>query len=188
MNKFKNFEKKFWIMPTLETAEAFSYQKMEHLANILEKYKSQILSIRIGGNDLLNVIGVRRPKHRTIHETPIGNVISNLISIFKPLGYNLTSPVCEFLYDNEVLLKELPADLDYGLFGKTAIHPDQIKVIESFYKVSSEDLEMAEAILDVNAKAVFNMHGTMCEVATHFNWAIETTEKAKIYGIYGKKN
>lgn len=176
----------FSIMPTLETKEVFSFNKMEELVKKFEPYKKHILTLRIGGNDLMNIIGIRRPKNKIIYETPIGNVISNLVAIFKPAGYNLTSPVYEFLYDNEILLKEMSFDLSSGLFGKTAIHPEQISVIESFYKVSPEDLEMALAILDKNAKAVFNMHGTMCEVATHYNWAEEIHERAKVYGVMGR--
>lgn len=177
---------KFSIMPTLETKEVFYFNKMVELVEIFNIYKKHILTVRIGGNDLMNIIGIRRPRTKTIYETPIGNVISNLIAIFKPEGYNLTSPVYEFLYDNEILLKELSFDLSSGLFGKTAIHPEQIPVIEGFYKVSPEDLEMSLAILDKNAKAVFNMHGTMCEVATHYNWAEEIHERAKVYGVIGR--
>lgn len=177
---------KFSIMPTLETKEVFSFNKMENLLNVFEPYKDCILTLRIGGNDLMNIIGIRRPRSKTIYETPISNVISNLVAIFKPAGYNLTSPVYEFLYDNEILLKEMSFDITSGLFGKTAIHPEQIPVIESFYKVSPEDLEMALAILDKNAKAVFNMHGTMCEVATHYNWAEQIYERAKVYGVIGR--
>lgn len=176
---------KFSIMPTLETKEVFSFSKMVELVEIFNAYKKHILTVRIGGNDLMNIIGIRRPKNKTIYETPIGNVMSNLIAIFKSEGYNLTSPVYEFLYENDILLKELSFDLSSGLFGKTAIHPEQIPVIESFYKVSPEDLEMSIAILDKNAKAVFNMHGTMCEVATHYNWAEEIHERAKVYGVMG---
>lgn len=176
----------FSIMPTLETKEVFSFNCMTELVKTFDMYKQHILTLRIGGNDLMNIIGIRRPKNKTIYETPIGNVISNLIAIFKSEGYNLTSPVYEFLYDNENLLKEMSFDLSSGLFGKTAIHPEQIPVIESFYKVSPEDLEMAIAILDKNAKAVFNMHGTMCEVATHHNWAQEIYERAKVYGVMGR--
>lgn len=177
---------KFSIMPTLETKEVFSFNKMEELVKTFEPYKNDILTLRIGGNDLMNIIGIRRPRNKTIYDTPIGNVISNLVAIFKPAGYNLTSPVYEFLYDNEILLKEMSFDLSSGLFGKTAIHPEQIPVIESFYKVSPEDLEMALAILDKNSKAVFNMHGTMCEVATHYNWAEQIHERAKVYGVIGR--
>lgn len=187
MSKFQgNFI--YDIMPTLETKEVFSVIKMEELVHVFEPFKNNILSLRIGGNDLLNLLSIRRSKHRTIYETPVGMTISHLVAIFKPHGYNLTSPVCEFLYDNEIIMRELPLDLEHGLFGKTAIHPDQISTIEQFYKVSEEDFEMATHILDPQAKAVFNMHGTMCEVATHSNWAKEILERATIYGVFGQNS
>lgn len=192
MIQFKNTghqKSDFSIMPTLETKEVFSNSEMDNLKNILLKpeYKDKILSLRIGGNDLLNVLGVRRSRYRTIHESPLSVTISNLVTLFKPHGFNLTSPVCEFLHDTELLKKELPMDLEFGLFGKTAIHPDQIPIIESAYCPSEHEMEMAEAILKEDAPAVFGMHGTMCEPATHRNWAKEIFERAKIYGIYGSK-
>lgn len=192
MIQFKNagHEKNdFSIMPTLETKEVFNNQEMEKLKTILIKkeYKSKILSLRIGGNDLLNILGIRRSRYRTIHESPLGVTISNLVTMFKPEGFNLTSPVCEFLHDTELLKRELPMDLEFGLFGKTAIHPDQIAIIENAYRPSESEVEMAEAILQEDAPAVFAMHGTMCEPATHRNWAREVLERAKIYGVYGAK-
>jgi citrate lyase beta subunit len=42
--------------------------------------------LRIGGNDLMKLIGIRRPRDRTIYQTPIGYVIANLVTIFKPLA------------------------------------------------------------------------------------------------------
>lgn len=185
--KDRGLENKFYIMPTLETREAFSTEEMTKLLRIfkIDYIAKHILSLRIGGNDLLNLLNIRRSKYRTIYETPIGPVISNLVTIFKPYGFNLSAPVCELLYDSEILAREVPLDLEHGLFGKTAIHPDQISVIENNFKVSKEDLDMAQAILDPDAPAVFRMHGTMCEVATHKNWAEEIKIRADIYGILG---
>lgn len=180
----------FKLMPTLETREAFSAEAMTALRDHLTVpgIRESILSLRIGGNDLLNLLGVRRSRHRTIYSSPLGATIAQLVTTFKPHGFNLTSPVYEFLYDMEILEAELAMDAEYGLFGKTAIHPDQIAVIERSYMVSEQDEEMAEAILADNAPAVFNMHGTMCEVATHAAWARDIRARAKIYGVYGRKN
>jgi citrate lyase beta subunit len=178
---------RFDIMPTLETKEAFCTLEMEKLSQIFQQphVKEHILSLRIGGNDLLNILGVRRSRHRTIYESPLAVTISNLVTIFKPHGFNLTAPVCELIQDPEILSKEVPKDLEYALFGKTAIHPDQVTLIENFYKVHQDEMEMAEAMLTENAPAVFQMHGTMCEKATHSNWAREILERAKIYGVLG---
>jgi len=179
----------FSIMPTLETKEVFETKEMESLRNVFlkEEYKDHILSLRIGGNDLMNILGVRRSRYMTIYESPLNVTITNLITTFKPYGFNLTSPVCEFLHDTELLKREVPLDLEFGLFGKTAIHPDQISIIENAYMATEQDVEMAEAILADDAPGVFGMHGAMCEKATHSNWAQEILERAKIYGIFGAK-
>lgn len=193
VQEFKNISvenNNFNIMPTLETKEVFSNAKMQSLCDIFleESIKEKIISIRIGGNDLLNILGIRRSPISTIYESPLGVTISNLVTIFKPHGFNLTAPVCEFLQDINLLNKETPKDLEYGLFGKTAIHPDHIVIIENFYRVPSTHLEMANAILKEGSPAVFGMHGMMCEKATHTNWAKEVLQRAEIYGVFGSKD
>jgi citrate lyase beta subunit len=175
------------LMPTLETKEVFNDAEMSKLCELLVQpaIQPRILSLRIGGNDLLNVLGLRRSRHRTIYDSPIGLVIAQLVARFKPCGFNLTSPVCEHLYDYDVLERELVQDLEYGLFGKTAIHPDQVQLIEQAYRPSEQDLRMAQAILAPGAPAVFNMCATMCEVSTHSGWAQQIVARAGLYGVYG---
>lgn len=176
----------FYIMPTLETREVFDCQKMKILAQMLyKKYFNYILSVRIGGNDLLNILGIRRSKSRTVYETPLNVTISNLVTIFKPYGFNLTAPVCELLADNSILNKEIEKDIEHGLFGKTAIHPDQISTIEGWFKPSLNDVDMAKAILSDDYPAVFGMNGVMCEKTTHSVWAKIILKRAEIYGIFG---
>ncbi len=179
-------QKPFYIMPTLETKEVFCNEEMKDLRKIFlhEKFKERILAIRIGGNDLLNTLGLKRPTNHTIYETPIGNIISNLILIFKPFGFNLTAPVFEYLDNNEILQAEVKRDLINGLFSKSSIHPCQIDIIENLYKVEISDLKMAESILFNKGKqAVFKMNESMCEIATHYNWAKSIIERSKIHGI-----
>lgn len=175
------------VMVTLETAEAFDMQEMRELRAMMLEPSShkRVLSLRIGGNDLLNCLGIRRSRDRTIYDTPLGHTISMLVSVFKPYGFNLTAPVCDYLNAADLLKSESQADLAHGLFGKTAIHPDQIEAIESQYRVSHEDLEMARSILDPEMPAVFRMHDSMCEPATHSNWAEQIVARAHIYGISG---
>src|SRR4030095_9912890 len=66
---------RFSLMPTLETCEVLDPKKRASLRDILieEKVKPRILCLRIGGNDLLRCLNLRRPKDRTIYDTPIGN-------------------------------------------------------------------------------------------------------------------
>ena len=173
------------LMPTLETAEAFDQQEMRELRTILmeDGVRERILALRVGANDMLSAIGVRRSIRRTIYDTAVGATIAMLVGVFRPYGFNLTAPVFEGLAQPEVLGDEVERDLMHGLFGKTAVHPDQIQHIESAFRARAEDLEMAHEMLRADAPAVFRMHDTMCEPATHTAWARLVIARAAIYGV-----
>lgn len=175
----------FLLMPTLETADVFDPRAMRELAVSLsaDAIKSRIILLRIGGNDLLNLLGMRRPRGFTLYETPLSGVIGQLVTIYKPLGFSLSAPVYEYLNDQEMLDREIRLDMAHGLVGKTAIHPDQIPMIERHYSVSREDHEMALSILNHDMPAVFRMHDAMCEVSTHSNWARQILQRYHCYGL-----
>lgn len=172
------------LMPTLETADVFSEREMEAFREQLEApgVRSRVLALRIGGNDLLALLGLRRPRGMTIYRTPLGPVIARLVTIFRPYGFMLTAPVFEHLDLPELLDQEVLEDIAYGMVGKTAIHPSQITPIEQHYKVKPQDLAAAHAILDENSPAVFKMHDSMCEVATHRAWAERTVAQSRLFG------
>lgn len=175
----------FKVMPTLETKEVFDVNAMTALRQGLlqDDIAKRVLMLRIGGNDLMNLLGIRRPRSFTLYETPLGNVISQLVTIFKPYGFSLSAPVFEYLDDSTTLQKEMKLDLAYGLLGKTAIHPTQVPTIEVAYAVDLEDYEMALSLSDKEAPAVFRMHDAMCEVATHQNWATDIIHRQHCYGV-----
>ena len=174
------------LMPTLETAEVFSEREMEAFRDLLEApgMRSRVLALRIGGNDLLALLGLRRPRNMTIYRTPLGPVIARLVTIFRPWGFCLTAPVFEHLDLPDLLDQEVLEDIAYGMVGKTAIHPSQITPIEEHYKVKPQDLAAAHAILDENSPAVFRMHDSMCEVATHRAWAERTVAQSRLFGAH----
>jgi citrate lyase beta subunit len=175
----------FKNMPTLETKSVFEQAKMVHLRDDLraKNYQKDILALRIGGNDLLQHLGLRRVQEITLYETSLGQVIYQLINTFKPYGFELTAPVFEQLNNHYLLQKETLHDISCGLIGKTAIHPQQITEIEDCYRIKHEDLLMAQAILEKNAKAVFKMNDSMCEIATHKAWANRIMKRHQIYGL-----
>lgn len=176
----------FMLMPTLETAEVFDESEMKLFRQMLEHpgVRDHILALRIGGNDLLALLGMRRPRNMTIYKTPLGPVISRLVTTFRPVGFGLTAPVFEHL-DNPILLsQEVEEDLAYGMIGKTAIHPSQVALIEQHYRVKHNDVEVAMRIMDAASPAVFKMHDSMCEVATHRAWAHGVVEQARVFGIH----
>ncbi|MBC7502481.1 MAG: HpcH/HpaI aldolase/citrate lyase family protein [Herminiimonas sp.] len=175
----------FMLMPTLETAEVFDEAEMKLFRQCLERpgVRDHVLALRIGGNDLLALLGMRRPRSMTIYRTPLGPVISRLVTTFRPYGFVLTAPVFEHLDNPALLSQEVEEDLAHGMVGKTAIHPSQVALIERHYRVQRTDVEVALRIMDEASPAVFKMHDSMCEVATHRAWAHGVVEQARIFGI-----
>lgn len=176
----------FQLMPTLETAEVFDDTEMKLFRQCLEQpgVREHILALRIGGNDLLALLGIRRPRSMTIYRTPIGLVISRLATTFLPYGFALTAPVFEHLDSPALLAQEVQEDLAHGLVGKTAIHPSQVALIEQHYRVNHHDVEAALRIMNPESPAVFKMHDSMCEVATHRAWAHGVVEQARVFGVH----
>ncbi|MBL8258582.1 MAG: HpcH/HpaI aldolase/citrate lyase family protein [Candidatus Competibacteraceae bacterium] len=176
-----------YLLPILETVDAFDHRKMALMRDQLESrgLKERILCLRIGGNDLLNLLGIRRGRGATVYDTPLRDTIADLVRIFHPAGYHLSAPVFDYLDTPEVLAREVAADLQHGLVGKTAIHPAQIPVIEALYRVSPDDYETATAILAPDAAAVFRRNDSFCEPATHWRWATAVLERARVFGVAG---
>ena len=172
------------LMPTLETRDVFDPVAMVDLRDALnETIKHKILALRIGGNDLMGCLGLRRSAVHTLYKTPIGYVIPMLAGIMGSAGYALTAPVFERLDNSALLQDELEMDLLQGLVGKTAIHPSQIHIIHEAFRVSIHDLNSARLILTEGAQAVFKYGGAMCEPATHLLWARSIVERAQWHGV-----
>lgn len=176
---------RFSLMPTLETVEVFDVRQMIRFRRQLDAspLRPRILALRIGGNDLLNILGVRREPGATIYDTPLSTVISQLIQAFRPAGFALASPVFDQLDARDVLSREAARDAAYGLLGKAAVHPSQIPVIEASYAVRFEELAMARAVLEPSAAPVFRFQGCMCEPKTQRTWALAILERSKLFGI-----
>jgi len=173
------------LMPTLETAEVFDDAEMKRLRKVLSapKVRPRILALRIGGNDLLALLGLRRPATGTIYQSALGPVIARLVTTFRPHGFQLSAPVFEHLAQRDWLDAEVAQDLAHGLVAKTAIHPDQVAPIERHYQVARQDVELALRIVDPDDAAVFRMRESMCEAATHHPWALQILERARQFGM-----
>lgn len=169
------------IMPIIETEVAFCDTALHALRRRLDTVRERVACVRIGGNDLLQILGMKRPAHLTAYDTPLGLVIDRLIIALRPHGYELSAPVFEHIDRPEVLERELVLDVARGLFAKTAIHPTQTAVIEAAYRVAPDEASLAEAILDPCAAAVFRFAGQMAETATHGRWAQRTLARRNAY-------
>lgn len=177
-------ETDLYLMPTLETSEVFDVSAMTALRDeFLANAPDRILALRVGGNDLMSVLGLRRPGSATLYEGPLFYTISMLMSVMKSKGFDLTSPVFEIIEDRKSLLDEVTRDVNFGFVGKTIIHPTQIDIVQNAFRVSETDLEAAKRILAVDAPAVFKFGGSMCEPATHRTWAQRILSRAEVYGV-----
>lgn len=161
-----------WVMPTLETSPVFDLLGQREIRTYLQasSLKRQVLACRIGGNDLLRMLSMKRTRGATLYETPIGILIQQLVLSFLPYGFQLTAPVFDFVDDPDTLLVETQTDVTMGLIGKTAIHPSQVAVIERALAVSDDDLAAAREILGART-AVFKLNGAMIERTIHEPWA-----------------
>ena len=172
------------LMPTLETPEVFDPGAMVELRDaMLEQLPGRIIALRIGGNDLMGCLGLRRNPAMTLYSTPMSYVIPMLCGVMGAADFALTAPVFEQLNTPHLLEQELALDMAHGLVGKTAIHPSQISVIHKALQVTLEDLNSARQILSESAPAVFKFNDAMCEPATHYKWAQTVIERAHWQGV-----
>lgn len=184
-----------YLMPILESP---SIIHLENRAGILYALKEKldaigpyVLNIRVGGNDLCNMFGFRRHDTESIHGIrPIANIFSDIITVFG-MDYVVSGPVWEY-YDGSRwdtgLEAELQQDRLCGFVGKTVIHPKQIALVNSAYRVPASDYADARAILgwdeDSHTLVSGNASGErMNEYKTHYRWAETMLLLAGYYGI-----
>ncbi|MCQ4319026.1 HpcH/HpaI aldolase/citrate lyase family protein [Stutzerimonas stutzeri] len=172
------------LMPTLETPDVYNPSAMADLAQALRGgFDQRIIALRIGGNDLMGCLGLRRSPTMTLYKSPMSYVIPMLAGVMGAAGFSLTAPVFEQLRSPALLDEELELDIAHGLVGKTAIHPSQIAAIHGALRVSVDDLNSARRIVEDSAPAVFKFNDAMCEPATHYKWAQNILERAKWHGV-----
>ncbi|MFT6914110.1 MAG: citrate lyase beta subunit [Motiliproteus sp.] len=164
----------FSVMPTLESVEVLDPTALPHIRKQLAGFDN-VLCLRIGGNDLMNLMGLKRLPGMTAYETPLRTIIDQLVIAFRPYGFELSAPVFDFIDDRSTLISEIKRDISYGLLNKTAIHPSQINIIQNEYVNYTEGhVEKARELLKDNVKAVFRLDGQMLERTCHSNWAKRT--------------
>lgn len=175
------------LMPTLETVECFDPAHIHAVADLLAPEAERIAMVRIGGNDLLSCLGLRRERRRTAYEGALGWVLPMISSILISRGLPVAAPVYDIIDDLDTLAREVDRDVAMGFQSKTAIHPDQIPVIEDALAVGGDELAAARAILNKDAAAIFQIGGVMCEPATHTSWAKRIVARHHVFGVRGEK-
>jgi citrate lyase beta subunit len=175
----------FRLMPILESHLMFNDGFRASLRAVLGLYRDQIECLRIGANDLMGHLGIRRDDELfTIYDTPVGNLIYQVINEFRGVdGYTITAPVFECFdqkYD-PLLLREVRQHMMNGLYGQTVIHTRHLRPIRDAYRVSDDDLKSAQGIVGTST-AVLGLNGKMDERATHFKWAELIIERHRMFG------
>jgi citrate lyase beta subunit len=174
-----------WYMPVLEK-NIFSEHEIFVIRDFILENRQNLLSVRIGITDILNILKARRIKNQSVYEISVAShIISRIVFAFAPYDVNITGTVYEnFGSDStSALRQEVEKDLGNGIFGKSAIHPSQVQVINDVYKVSLEEYETASKLLDVDSPSVFKLHNSMQERATHLEWAKKIMARKEVYGF-----
>lgn len=163
---------RFALIPIIETRDALDSVGRLDFGKACADLRQLIPRVRIGANDLFALLGgLRRPRGRTIYETPVGHVIDSLIEVFSGIGIPLSGSVFDRTDDMPTLERETHDDVARGLFSKTALNPAQAKLIAGIYRPEPDEIEEARCILHPDSPAVFSLHGTMHERACHLMWA-----------------
>lgn len=178
----------FKLMPIIETCETRDYRFREELraAFCEPSYRPLIDCVRIGGNDLMGHLGIRRPTNNdhTIYTTPVGGTIFDVVNEFRGLaGFEVTAPVFECFaprYD-DLFRDEVKRHVLNELFGQTVIHPRHLRMLRDLYKVNVNDLQSARNIVE-STKAVEGCQGRMDELTTHLVWAQRIIERFELFG------
>ena len=179
------------ILESLEIARADSrLSALRSLREIIDASRSSILNVRVGGNDLCNLYGLRRGVRQTIYDLGVvRDILVDIVNMFSD-AYVVSGPVWEYYGGGDWeagLRRELELDQANGFFGKTAIHPSQLPVIRDCLKVSAMDVEDARRILnwtdDRRAVAGSADHSRMNEYKCHGSWAERIMLRAELYGI-----
>lgn len=194
-----SFENTVYCMPILESRLVASLGNrvamLEEVRDVLNSEKDLVLNVRVGGNDLSNLYGIRRSANQVIYDIGVvRDILSNIVNVFGS-EFVVSGPVWEYFGSNEIdewavgLKREIELDLVNGFFGKTAIHPSQLPIITKSLMVNRADYEDARSILswrDNTLAVEKSFDGSrMNEFKCHINWARKIVMRAEIYGVNG---
>ncbi|GEN28197.1 hypothetical protein HVA01_18430 [Halovibrio variabilis] len=163
--------KQLAIMPTLETPALFREDSAIATLKAVQALGNPVIALRIGANDLLGAIGLKRQPGQTIYDTPLRSTIERLITIFRPAGFELSAPVCDLIGEPSTLSREVALDIAWGFYAKTCVHPAQVALVEEhFTQAMARQQPQAHALLN-STEAVFQDSGQMLEATCHTHWA-----------------
>lgn len=192
---------------------------LNNLKTIMLPFKKYILNIRVGGTDFSSKFSLRRPDFLTLYDIKtVSDCLSDVLNFFTRYNneYTISAPVYEYYvknnknnnFDNDknitdlffedktktiqnTMIKEILLDRHNGFFGKTVIHPEQIRYFLAFQPVTKEEYDDAVLLNNSDKTGVLKSNGEnkMNEVSPHKNWAKKIIKRAEIFGvIYDRKS
>ncbi len=178
----------FRIMPILESRGMNDYSYRKDLLEVLAapEHRQKIDCLRIGGNDLMNNLGMRRPETMTIYDTVIGKLISDIVIEYRGTGqFPISAPAFEYFGPqyNDLFRKEMSQHIANQLFGQVVIHPRQLPFLWEAYKVDAEDLEQARYVTTEGTDAVIGDSGRLVNTSTHKRWAGTILLRSEMFGV-----
>lgn len=189
-----SFDQTIYFMPIFESPDIINLQKryevLYELKSKIDEIEELILNIRVGGNDLCHMFGLRRHATESIHDIrPVDRIFTDILTVFG-MNYVVSGPVFEYYNGidwEKGLRTEIAQDLLCGFIGKTVIHPNQIEIINESLRIPVKDLEDAKSILNWDEDSHKLVSGSpskerMNEYKTHSNWALKTILLAEYYG------
>lgn len=172
------------FMPSIEGLELFDTSALRALRDLLLPYREHIIAVRLGAEDMLSQLSLRRDCGDSLYEMAVpSQVIASMVKTFKPYGFDIAAPVFTCYKDTIAFEHEVRRDLREGMVSKTIIHPDQIASLEYAYRVPENVLTEARELLE-SKKAVFAQDGKMAERATNRSWAERVLRRAELYGTH----
>lgn len=139
MSHLKELNERFgeviYGMPIIEDRRvAYKESRLEELIaikSVLDKYKSLVLNIRVGGTDFSSCFGVRRGINYTIYDIlTVSNCLMDILNVFtRDNDYTVSGPVWEYFKANKSMkaMAELPkVDLQQTLLKRKAIVNDAV--------------------------------------------------------------
>ncbi|MEO2076486.1 MAG: HpcH/HpaI aldolase/citrate lyase family protein [Bacillus sp. (in: firmicutes)] len=105
-------EHPFYAMPILESPKVIQKEtRMKELMNIkelLDRFRENILNVRIGATDFCGLYGIRRNADTTVYEIAVlRDCISDIINVFQRFDcpYVVSGPVWEYFSSKQRMLK-----------------------------------------------------------------------------------
>jgi citrate lyase subunit beta/citryl-CoA lyase len=117
------------------------------------------IGIGFGSEDLMTDTGIAREEMWVLR--------SQLTIITKAFGYFVQDSVFPDFSDLRGLAEESRRSHNIGMDGKTAIHPDQIEIINDIFSPSMKEIEKAKKVLEMSVKEngrAFSFDGEMIDL------------------------